>query len=1133
MATIIEEGDKMSFVQLEVISTNTIMASTMTVEELVIQAKERGYSAIALTDYNVLYGAIEFYELALKHGLQPLLGLKLDVQSYHQPEEHYPLLLLAKNHAGFADLVQLSTAYQFSEQQAVTLTELIERAKDLIVIAPGEHSELVTLLDAKQIELATELGQYYLEVFPSFYQGVSLQNYELNRVHLMQDLQLPLVALGNVQYLNPEDALPSRVLQVLDSGLSLQAENQDQIKEFLLQQQGDYSLKTATQMNELFENVGLAAAAQQTVAIAEQIAIDLPLGQHFMPSFPLSEGTDADEFLRAICEENLPERVPQVNAEYTARLEKELAVIAEMGFSDYFLIVWDIMQYAHQKNIYTGSGRGSAAGSLVAYLLKITNVDPIQFDLLFERFLNKDRASLPDIDLDFPDNRREEILEYVLEKYGAANVAQIGTIGKFGAKSAVRDVGRVMGLTQTELKRWSKAIPGGPNVSLQQALNQPKLANLVAESPLNRTIFQTALKIEGSNRHLSTHAAGIVISDEPLVERVPLQKGNSSMHLTQYTMEAVEKVGLLKLDILGLRNLATLADCIRFIPFENKGEKIDIDTIPLDDEKTFALFQKGDTDGIFQFESAGIRQQLRKLKPTSFEDIVAVNALYRPGPMQQIDTYIRRKRGEEEIQYPHPDLADILKNTYGIIVYQEQVMKVATELAGYTLNEADILRRAISKKDHAAIELGRKEFVQGAVNKNYSEETAIDVYEYIEKFADYGFNRSHAVAYSKVAYQLAYVKANYPASFFAAIMRTSSKEKIQTYLAAARQAGVKIIAPDINKSFSSFLIEKGQILTGFNLIKGVSKDFIQEIITEREQNERYSGLINFTKRIDKRWLTEKQILPLVYSGALDSLEKNRQTVLHSLTNVLENVQMSHGSETLIQLFAPKIIEKEDLTDEVKMEQEFEATGLYFTKEPGEKYKALRTNKNIQYIADINRQKRAQLLVVIKDIKTIQTKHGEPMSFIEAVDSSGKISLTLFPENHRRYIQNIHAGDTILVTGAVTEDSRGIKLLVDKLTQAETLLQEKTNRTIEKQTEDILFVRFESLEDEPQKFVALQKILKEYPGNNRVNIYNQKTGEQKFLKEEFNVNLQSEAVNKLEKMFGQKNIITQQVKVNKK
>lgn len=1122
----------MSFVQLEVMSTNTLMTSTMTVEELVVQAKARGYSAIALTDYNVLYGAIEFYELALKHGLQPLLGLKLDIESYHQSEKHYPLLLLAKNHVGFSNLIQLSTDYQFSKNQAIPLAKLIERAKDLIVITPGEHSEIVELLDQNKIDLATELSQYYMEVFPSFYQGISLQNYQLSRVNLMQDLNLPLVALGNVQYLDSEDALPSRVLQVLDSGISLQAENQNQIKEFLSQQEGDYSLKTAAEMNELFENIGLAEAAKQTVAIAEQIEIDLPLGQHYMPSYPLAEGIKADDFLRKICEENLPIRVSQVNSEYTKRLEKELDVIAEMGFSDYFLIVWDIMQYAHQNDIYTGSGRGSAAGSLVAYLLKITNVDPIQFDLLFERFLNKDRASLPDIDLDFPDNRREEILQYILEKYGTANVAQIGTIGKFGAKSAIRDVGRVFGLTQAELKKWAKAIPSRPNVSLHQALEQPQLTNLIKESTLNQTIFQTALKVEGSNRHLSTHAAGIVISDEELVNRVPLQKGSSSMHLTQYTMEAVEKVGLLKLDILGLRNLATLADCIRFIPYETKGKTVDIDSIPLDDEKTFALFQKGDTDGIFQFESAGIRQQLRKLKPTSFEDIVALNALYRPGPMQQIDTFIRRKQGIEKIKYPHPDLTDILKNTYGVIVYQEQVMKVATELAGYTLNEADILRRAISQKDHVAIELGRKEFVQGAVNKNYSEKTAIAVYEYIEKFADYGFNRSHAVAYSKVAYQLAYVKANYPASFFAAIMKTSSKEKIQTYLAAARQVGVKMIAPDINKSFSSFLIEDGQILTGFNMIKGISKDFIQEIITERERNGRYLGLIDFTKRLDKRWLTEENIKPLIYSGALDSLEKNRHTVIHSLTNVLENVQMSHGNEALIQLFAPKIIEKDELADEVKMEQEFTSTGLYFTKEPGEKYNDLRTDKNIQYIADINQQKKMQLLVVIKNIKTIQTKHGEPMSFIDAVDPSGKISLTLFPENHRRYIQSIQTGDTVLVTGSVSEDSHGIKLLVDNLIHAKKLLNERTKKPIKNETEEILFIRFESLEDEQKKFLALQKILKEYPGKNRVNIYNQKTGQQKFLKEEFNVNLQSEVVNKLKKMFGPKNIVTQQLNINK-
>lgn len=1127
-----KEGDKMPFVHLEVITTNSLMKSTLTVEELVLNAKEKNYKAIALTDRNVLYGAIEFYELAKKHGIKPIIGLTLDVQGYQNKKQAFPLILLAKNKKGYHNLLQLSTKYQLSDKKYVELPELIKRADDLIVISPDEDSEIVAVIDHAKEEVK-ELTDYYNSVFPHFYQGISLQAYDPNQIEIIKKLDLPTIALGNVRYLNSEDDLPSRVLQILDSDFILQGDEQERINYYLSRKRGDYSLQSAEQTYQLFKEVALQDAADETINVANQVSTEISIGQHFMPTFLLDEGQTADGFLRELCEKNLEKRVKKVTTKYTKRLNKELKVISDMGFSDYFLIVWDIMIFAHSQNIYTGSGRGSAAGSLVAYLLKITNVDPIEFDLLFERFLNKDRASLPDIDLDFPDNRREEILNYILKKYGPENVSQIGTIGKFGAKSAVRDVGRVFGLSQEKLRGWAQALPSSPNVTLDQAKNNKNIKDLVNKNDLNRTIYQTALKIEGSNRHISTHAAGVVVSDQKLIERVPLQKGNSDMYLTQYTMDAVEKVGLLKLDILGLRNLSTLADCLRFIPYENNGQAIDIDSIPFDDSKTLSIFQKGNTDGVFQFESSGIRQQLRKLKPSSFEDIVAVNALYRPGPMQQIDTFIKRKHGQEKIQYPHDDLKDILENTYGIIVYQEQVMKVATRLAGYTLNEADILRRAIGNKDHQAIEEGRQEFIKGALQNNYSEETAINVYNYIERFADYGFNRSHAVAYSKVAYQLAYVKANYPASFFASIMKTSSKEKMKTYLSEAKFYDIEIIAPDINKSFYSFIIEDGNILSGFNMIKGLARDFIQEIINERKNNGQYLGLIDFVKRIDSRWLTEKQLLPLIHSGSMDCLEKNRNSVIHSLTNVLENVQMSHGNETLIQLFSPKIIEKEALSDDEKMQQEFESTGFYFTAEPGEQYKELRKNKNIIYISEIANQKKVKLLLLIKNIKKIQTKNGKPMSFIDAVDTSGKINLTLFPEIHRRYIQKIGLDDTIVVEGDVSEDSRGTRLLVNQLIKADKLKEKSENEKNKNQIKKVLYLRFESLVDEENKFRALKKILKNYPGISPVNIYDKKTGKQKFLNEDYQVDVESKAIKKLEKMFGHQNLIIKDIKINKK
>ena len=1115
----------MSFVQLQVTSTNSLMESNLTIKELVSNAKQLGYKALALTDKNVLYGAIEFYEETLKAGIKPIIGLTLDVEGHVMKSEHYPLLLLAKNFEGYQALIQLSTMYQFSEKSSVPLAEVIKRSDDLIVISPGDDGEIISLLQNDRMTEAEEVFTSFKHSFQNYYTGISLHTLNDDILSFYRKIQAPLVALGNVQYLESEDALPSRVLQVLGSELQLGEENQAQINQFLSKGTGDYSLKLANEMAQQFYKADLRDAVEQLNKIVDEIQLKLTLDQHIMPTYPVPSGESSESYLRKLCEQGLEERLEDITLEYRERLEKELDVIITMGFADYFLIVWDIMVYAHSQNIYTGSGRGSAAGSLVSYLLRITNADPIQYDLLFERFLNEERFTMPDIDLDFPDNRREEILNYIHKKYGTKNVAQIGTIGTYGAKSAVRDVARVLGASQEEIKKWSNAIPSGPSVTLENGIKDKKLYDLVNSSEQNRRIYNIAKKIEGSNRHISTHAAAVVIADHPIIKQSPLQPGSGGMNLTQYTMEAVEKSGLLKLDILGLRNLSTLADCIRFIPYENNGKKIDIDSIPFDDEKTLEVFRTGNTDGVFQFESEGIRRVLRRLRPTSFEDVVAVNALYRPGPMEQIDTFINRKNGEEPIRYPHNDLKEILEVTYGIMVYQEQVMQVASKMAGYTLNEADILRRAISKKDHREIEKGRQQFVDGSVNNNYTEKTALEVYGYIEQFADYGFNRSHAVAYSKVAYQLAYIKANYPASFFAAIMRSSSKDKNKSFVTESKQYDVNLLRPDVNNSFYSFTIDKEGIRFGLDVIKGVPRNFIQNIINERKNNGKYTDLIQFLSRVESKWLNEDQILPLIHAGALDGLNATRNSLIHSLTSVLESVQMSHGNVELFEIFAPSIVEKEELPDEEKSKQEFEATGFYFTSEPGEKYNSLRENSKIKYLADASKNGYIQILAEVEKIKSIQTKKGEPMSFVDVIDSSGKGNLTLFPNVHRRFIQIFDQGDTILVEGKIENNQYPVKIIVNKITNADNLVAQENQNTISNQNENkVLYIRFESIKKEEKKLKALQEILKEHHGNIPVVIFDQETKEQKAFKREFYARSDEKLIKILEKMFGNENIV---------
>lgn len=1113
-------GVRMAFTHLQVISTNSLLKSTLMLEDFIQLAKQQGHKVIALTDFNHLIGAVEFYERALDAGIKPILGLTLNVQGYFSPNKHFPLLVLAKNAEGYRQLITLATQVQFSENEWVSIDDLISKNENLFIFSPSMEGEIDSLLEVNQVDKAEQLGQYFYEQFNHFYLGVSLQQTNQTVFSFYKQTSLPVVALGNVQYLMREDALPTKVLQVLERKMPLGKDEQAAINHFLASDKGEFPLTPPEETYEQFKKAGFEKAAKETNRISENIHIELKLNQRIMPTYPVPEGETADSYLKKLCLKGLDYRLNGRPENYIERLEKELSVITSMGFSDYFLIVWDIMVYAHQQNIFTGSGRGSAAGSLVAYLLKITNVDPIKYNLLFERFLNKERYTMPDIDLDFPDNRRGDILQYIFQKYGEDYIAQIGTIGTYGAKSAIRDVGRVFGLTQNELSRWSKAIPSGPNVTLENAATQNELKNLINENQENQRIYQIAKKIEKRTHHISTHAAAVVISDDPLIERVPLQKGGGDIPITQYTMESVEKAGLLKLDILGLRNLTILSDCLQYIPYENEGHRIDIDEIPTNDSKTLAIFSQGHTDGVFQFESSGIKRVLRKLQPNSFEDIVAVNALYRPGPMEQIDTFINRKNGNEPIRYPHNDLKEILEVTYGVMVYQEQVMQVASKLAGYTLNEADILRRAISKKDHEAIEEGRKQFVSGAVNKGYTKETALEVYGYIEQFADYGFNRSHAVAYSKVAYQLAYVKANYPASFYAAVMNASGKEKMKKYTAEAKRTGVEFIRPDINNSYRTLIIEDNSLRFGFNIIKGLPRDFINNIINERKEHGEYTNFLQFLNRIDQRWLDEELIKSLLYSGAFDGLKDSRASLLQSLTSVIESISMSSGNTELFDIFAPTISEVEELTDEEKMNQEVEVTGYYFTAEPGEQFNALRKNGNIVYISDANDLKKVTLLVTVEKITRIQTKNGHPMSFVDAIDSSGKVSLTLFPAVHRQSIQLFDEGDTILVDGEVEKNQRPLKIIAKKITNAKEVGAQKQKET----TNQVLYIRFESLTSQKRKLEALQLLLKKYHGNIPVVLYDQKTKEQKAFKKEFYVKKHSELFESLEKMFGSDNFV---------
>ncbi|MDF2903514.1 MAG: dnaE, partial [Bacillus sp. (in: firmicutes)] len=721
----------MSYIHLHVYSSYSLLSSTATVSQLVKDAKAKGFSTIALTDRNVMYGTIAFYKECLKQSIKPIIGLTVDVVSEIDEMQAFPLVLLAQDLTGFQNLLKITSTIQTKSPQGIPIKWLKHYTSGLIALTPGLDGEIEDHLLNGDSESAKEIVELYSGIFGEGNFYLSLQDHGttkekeliLSLTQLSKVTGVPLVTTNQVQFLEKEDGFAHECLLAIKNGVKLQDENRERLET------DQYYLKDAKEMVDLFAD--FPDALENTIKIAQRCQVHLDLNQKRLPKYPIEDGQTAELLLEKLCMEGFHQRYHSPTNLHKKRLQYELNIINKMKFSDYFLIVWDFMRFARENGILTGPGRGSAAGSMVAYVLQITEVDPIEHHLLFERFLNPERISMPDIDIDFPDTRREEVIQYVSQKYGELHVAQIITFGTFAAKAAMRDVGRVFGFNPKEVDQLSLYIPPRVGISLKDAyLESEPLRKFVEESEQNQRLFATAKKLEGLPRHTSIHAAGVVISEQPLVQSVPIQSGHNEVYLTQYSMEYLEDVGLLKMDFLGLRNLSFMESILSSI-YRHKGKRIDIRKIPLDDNITFGLLSKGDTTGVFQLESDGMRKVLKQLKPTSFEDIVAVNALYRPGPMENIPLFIKRKHGIEKIAYPHPDLEPILKNTYGVIVYQEQIIQIASSMAGFSLGEADLLRRAVSKKQKQTLDKERNHFVKGAMKNQYSEKTADEIYDLI------------------------------------------------------------------------------------------------------------------------------------------------------------------------------------------------------------------------------------------------------------------------------------------------------------------------------------------------------------------------------------------------------------------
>lgn len=1010
----------MGAVSLQNLSSFTLLESPTKVKDLAENAKKKGYSALALTDVNITYGLVNFYKAAKETGIKPLLGMQLRINGLVDQANKYDLIVIAKDDQGYKNILRLSSAVNLltengEKENVLELEELKKYLGHLVIITPSNiHSEL-KMLQANDPKMGANYIRTLKDSVPtssSIYLGVYADQGQQEYINYLRSLatqfELLLTAVEDGQYLNRNEQFLRRTLQAIKSNTHL--ENVEQ----LAKQAGSHYLKNSEELQVNYRKFGIEDALENAEKIGQICSAQITFQDPQLPKFKQNKFPTSKEYLYSLAQNGLAKRFKgRIPEKYQARLDYELKVINEMGFDDYFLIVWDVMNFAHSVHITTGPGRGSAAGSLVSYALRITEVDPLEYNLLFERFLNPARQQMPDIDLDIPDNRRDEVIKYMFEKYGMNHAAQILTFGTLAAKQVLKDVCRVFGLNKVETYRWLDAIPHAKGkITLAEAYQKSKeLQLLVNTNAFSKILFATAEHLENLPRHYSIHAAGLVITDDSLAEIVGLQAGPLGIPVTQQTKLNVESLGLLKIDFLGLRNLTILGNIIAAL--KSEGVEIDPNQIPLNDQETLALFQRGDTDAVFQFESDGIKRVLEQLHPDSFEDIVAVNALYRPGPMNNIGHFINRKHGKEKVQYPDPSLKKILGPTYGVLVYQEQVMQTAQVLAGFSLGEADLLRRAMSKKNADVIQKEREKFIQGAVKLGRRKEIAEQVYDYIAQFANYGFNRSHAVAYSKIAFWLAYFKVHYPGAFYLSLLNSNigNRNKIAQYLMQAQEAGIKTLSPDIENSKADFSLENGKILVGLKAVRGLRSDLLKQIL---EIKRPIKSMTDFLWKIDNNLLSADAIANLIKAGAFDRLAPNRNELLKINKDLVESVKMAGSNLSLFETLEPKIEEEKMPTAAEKSAMEVEAMGFSTGINPIIAVQKYARKYNAKRLQAFENNEQGIAVGKLMKIKQITTKKGDNMAFAVFSDSSGDKDFTIFPQVWEKVGENLKIGEIYLL-----------------------------------------------------------------------------------------------------------------------
>jgi len=1132
------------FVHLHVHTEYSLLDGAIRIKDLLSRTKDLGMPAVAITDHGSMYGAVTFYMAAMEMGIKPIIGCEVyvapgdvDEENAHHKRERggaYHLVLLAKNQRGYKNLIKIvSDGYLngFYYKPRVCKHLLKEHSEGLVALSACLAGEVPRKLMNEGLDAGVEMAKEYEAIFPgNFY--LELQDNGIGDQVRLNDLLiqcaektgLPLVATNDCHYLTAEDYEAHDTLLCIQTQTTVDAE-----KRFRMDTNQLY-YKTPEEMERAFAHV--PEAISNTQKIAEMCNVEIELGNYYFPEYELSEGVaDLDEEFVKLCKEGLRKRLDQVTYDvdeqtYWDRLDYELGVIIEMGFPAYFLIVQDFINWAKDHRIPVGPGRGSAAGSIVAWALKITNLDPLPYDLLFERFLNVERVSMPDIDVDFCERRRLEVVKYCAEKYGHDRVAQITTFGTMKTKAVIKDVGRALGMSFGDTDRIAKLVPDDPAV-LAKLMGVEKakitvpnavkgvveLGDMVATDTQVEKLIDISTRLEGLCRHASTHAAGVVISDKPMTYYLPLYKGKKGEIVTQFDMKKVEKAGLIKFDFLGLRTMTVIEDCLDIIRDQGKDAP-DLDTLGMDDPATYEIFAKGDTDGIFQVESSGMRKYLRMLRPDCFEDIVAMLALYRPGPLgmigshgvSMVDEFIMRKHGDIEVTYPHPSLEETLKPTYGVMVYQEQVMATAMTIANYSLGEGDLLRRAMGKKIAEEMAKQRSRFLEGARENEIPDSTANEIFDTMEKFAAYGFNKSHSAAYALISYHTAYLKAHFPVEFMAALMSTemNNTEKIIMYVNACRDMEIPVRQPNINAGMARFSVLEGEILFAMAAIKNVGEEAINEIVEERNEGGPFKDIFDFCERVNLRRVTKRVLESLIKAGALDCFNCSRAALLQDLekavamgqkkakekeSGMINMLGMLGGGDSKDEAVTMTCSDCEEFDDREKLTLEKEVLGFFLSGHPILAYRHDIPRLRISTLEEcklIPNGTEVRVAVIVPDFKQIITRKGDPMAFCVGEDLTTSGEITMLPNVWEEAQEMVKADRPLFIQGKIDlreepgseEAPKTAKILAEKVRFLADAVQGADQPVS-------LWVGERNANDE--HLGILQTILKKYPGSTHVNL----------------------------------------------